>query len=133
VKTDFDAPEVGSATGGTQMVTSTIELRMPSPWRADVMSTAAFVDAGHVSAPGVDLFSTTGVRFTPGFGIRFLTPVGPFRVDLAYNPYSRDAGPLYDVDPGTGGLTLREFSFQPVPPSKLISRFRVQFALGQAF
>ena len=38
------------------------------------------------------------VRFTPGMGLRFITPVGPIRVDAAYNPYDTQVGPLYLVD-----------------------------------
>jgi outer membrane protein assembly factor BamA len=113
------------------MITSSIELRMPSPFMADVVRTAVFLDAGHVSAPGVELFSTTGIRFTPGVGIRFLTPVGPFRMDLAYNPYIRDPGPLYSINPRIG-LVLIDHAYQPDPPG-FFGSFRIQFALGQAF
>lgn len=126
-----DQTIVGSATGGTQMFVSSIELRMPSPWMADVMRAAIFVDAGHVSAPGSELFTDTGVRITPGAGLRFLTPVGPFRLDLAYNPYPRERGPLYVLDPGAG-LFLDDPRYAPAAPS-FLRRFRIQFALGQAY
>jgi hypothetical protein len=49
---------------------------------------------------------------TPGIGLRLQTPVGPFRLDVAYNPYRLESGPLYVnlpngdlievADPGTG-------------------------------
>jgi outer membrane protein assembly factor BamA len=122
---------LGSATGGTQMVVASAELRMPSFFMSDLMRLAAFIDAGHVSAPGTELVAGSGIRFTPGAGIRLLTPVGPFRLDVAYNPYPRQAGPLYLLDP-VDGLTLLEPSFRPEPPG-FLGRFRIQFALGQAF
>ncbi|MEX2581823.1 MAG: BamA/TamA family outer membrane protein [Gemmatimonadota bacterium] len=122
---------IASATGGTQMIVSTAELRLPSPWQSDIMRLAAFVDAGMVSAPGADLLSPTGMRVTPGVGLRLVTPVGPFRFDVAYNPYRRESGRLYDVDPRVG-LTLSRPFYQPPAPS-FWGRFRIQFALGQAF
>jgi outer membrane protein assembly factor BamA len=126
-----DENTIGSATGGTQLLTSSVELNTPSPWLSDVMRLAAFVDAGHLSAPGTEFLAGGGLRFTPGVGVRFLTPVGPFRLDLAYNPYPREAGPRYWIDPRIG-LILRDASYQPDPPS-FLGRFRFQFALGQAF
>lgn len=128
---DDPSRAVGSATGGTQLLVGSLELRMPSPWLRQSMRLAAFVDAGHVSAPHADLVSGGGLRFTPGAGVRFITPVGPFRLDVAYNPYNREVGPLYRVDPEIG-LILDQSSFRPERPS-FLGRFRFQFALGQAF
>ena len=113
------------------MLVSSVELRMPSPIMRDIARAAVFIDAGHVSATGSDLFATTGIRFTPGVGLRFLTPVGPFRFDLAYNPYPATVGPLYLLDP-RGLLILQDRDYRPDSPSFLRS-FRIQFALGQAF
>jgi outer membrane protein insertion porin family len=126
-----ERPIVGSASGGTQMVVASTEIRFPSPWMGGLVRMAAFVDAGHVSAPGAPLIDFDGIRFTPGVGVRVLTPVGPFRLDLAYNPYDPQVGPLYTVDP-VQGLVLRDPNYQPAPPS-FLGRFRLQFALGQAF
>jgi outer membrane protein assembly factor BamA len=129
--TGEDRQIVGSAAGGTQLIVGSAEVRFPSPWMPDVMRMAAFVDAGHVSAPGAPLVDFDGIRFTPGVGVRVITPVGPFRLDLAYNPYRPEAGPLYLVDPQLG-LILDDPAFQPEAPG-LLGRFRLQFALGQAF
>ncbi|MQA89320.1 MAG: BamA/TamA family outer membrane protein [Gemmatimonas sp.] len=122
---------VSSATGGTQMLVASTELRMPSPWLGDAVRLAAFVDAGTVTAPGADFISPEGIRITPGVGVRFLTPVGPFRLDVAYNPYQREAGRLYLVDDRIG-LILAQSSYRPPAPT-FWQRFRVQFALGQAY
>ena len=62
---------------------------------------------------------------------RIVTPVGPFRLDVAYNPYPPEEGPLYRIDPAIG-LVLQETSYDPDEPS-FLGRFRIQFALGQAF
>ncbi len=122
---------IGSATGGTQMVVGSVELRMPSPFMSEALRLATFVDAGLVSAPGSDISDPSGIRFTPGAGIRYITPVGPFRLDVAYNPYQSEAGPLYRVDPEEG-LVLEDPSYRP-GRRKWFERFRFQFALGQAF
>src|SRR5690606_4377498 len=57
-----------------------------------------FVDAGIVwdrgreDAPKVGLGD---VRVTPGVGLRVNSPVGPFRIDLAYNRYPLSQGAVY--------------------------------------
>lgn len=122
---------VGSATGGTQLVVGSAELRIPSPWMSDILRLAAFVDVGQLSAPGTELFADGAIRVTPGAGIRLITPVGPFRLDVAYNPYPPESGPLYLVDPRVG-LILVDSEYRPESPG-FLGRFRVQFALGQAF
>ena len=120
---------IGTATGGTQTVVASVELRMPSPWLTDQLRLAAFVDAGHVSVPGEGL-GTTGIRVTPGAGLRFATPVGPIRLDIAYNPHPPEPGPLYEVDERRL-VRVRE-EYQP-PPRGFLNRFRLHFAVGQAF
>ena len=47
---------------------------------------AAFVDAGNVLPDASDFLSFDDVRWGPGVGLRWLTPVGPLRVDAAWNP-----------------------------------------------
>lgn len=123
-------PELRStATGGTQTIVGSVEVRMPSPWLTDQLRLAAFVDAGHVSAPDLDL-GTNGVRVTPGVGVRFMTPVGPIRLDVAYNPHPPEPGPLYAVDERR--LIRLADEFQPERRS-FLNRFRLHFAVGQAF
>ena len=125
-----DTTIVGSATGGTQMLTSSVELRMPSPFLRDIARTAIFVDVGQVSAPGSGIFQQHGLRLTPGVGLRFGTPVGPFRLDLAYNPHDREAGPKYILIDDL--LILDDRNYTPEAPG-FLGRFRIQFGLGQTF
>lgn len=125
------ADTVRSASGGTQTVLGSLELRTPSPILSDLMRFAAFVDAGHLSIPGAELFDLGGIRVTPGVGLRIVTPVGPFRLDIAYNDYRPERGPLYEVDSAVG-LVLLDPEYRPPRPD-FLGRFRLQFALGQAF
>jgi outer membrane protein insertion porin family len=118
-----------AATGGNTFVLGNIELRVPSPVFSSRLRLAAFVDAGGVwnrEGPG----SSKVVRITPGLGIRVTTPLGPARLDAAYNPYKLQPGPLLQVD-STGALT-------PVPgqESYVLSRdskWTFHFAVGQPF
>lgn len=121
-----------SATGGTQMLLSSLELRTPSPFFGDLLRLAYFVDAGHVSVPGTDLGTST-VRFTPGAGLRFITPVGPIRLDVSYNAYAAEPGPLYFADPFRGLIQYQD-NYQPDSPSLWsLRRLQFHFAVGQAF
>ncbi len=69
--------------GGEAMVEASIEARYKF-WGP--LTLAAFVDAGSVGAQ----FRGTATVFTPGIGVRYLSPVGPIRVDLGYNPRARE-------------------------------------------
>jgi outer membrane protein assembly factor BamA len=88
---------------------------------------AAFVDAGGVwdrtTSPAV-------IRVTPGAGIRLSTPLGPARLDVGYNPYKLQAGPLFQVDT-LGNLTPVEGQESYVKARG--SKFTFHFAVGQAF
>ena len=81
-----------AATGGNTLALANIEVRVPSPILRSRLRLAAFVDAGGVwqrnrpTSPAV-------VRITPGVGLRIATPLGPARLDIAYNPYRLQAGP----------------------------------------
>jgi outer membrane protein assembly complex protein YaeT len=118
-----------AATGGNILVLGNIELRVPSPIFSSRLRLAAFVDAGGVwqrQSPS----ASKVVRVTPGVGIRLATPLGPARLDVAYNPYKLQPGPLLQFD-STGALT-------PVPGQSeyVLARNRkytIHFAVGQPF
>ena len=93
--------EDGDPAGGFSLLEASAELRFPI-WRA--LGGVAFVDAGQVGAEpwrfrGSDLF------FSVGAGLRYSTPVGPLRVDLAQ---------VIDPPDGQDGL-------------------RIHFSIGHAF
>jgi outer membrane protein assembly complex protein YaeT len=120
-----------AATGGNSIVIANAELRIPSPFFTDRLRFALFVDGGSVwqrggKGPG----STLAFRITPGVGLRFVTPLGPARVDAAYNPYTLLGGPLYKILP-TGELVLIQDNY-----SKTVKTGRglvFQFSVGHAF
>jgi outer membrane protein assembly complex protein YaeT len=119
-----------AATGGNAFVLGNAEIRLPSPVFSSRLRLATFVDAGNVwERQG----SSNGgaIRITPGLGVRIATPLGPARLDAAYNPYKLQPGTLYEADSLSGSLT-------PVPGegSYVLSRknhWTFHFAVGQAF
>ncbi len=117
-----------AATGGNTLAVGNVELRVPSPVWSSRLRLAAFVDAGGVWQRGSG--NPAVIRVTPGAGIRLTTPLGPARLDVAYNPYKLQAGPLFQVDP-RGGLSLVPGQDQYVKARG--SKFTFHVAVGQAF
>ncbi len=70
----------GLPTGGNALIVFNSEVRVPV-WRGLVA--AAFVDAGNVFLRVSDL-DLGAIRATTGFGVRYLSPIGPIRVDLGF-------------------------------------------------
>ena len=99
----------GISVGGHTMFESSVELRAPV-WRN--LSAVLFADAGNVWNNAWD-FNFGDMRYDVGPGLRYLTPIGPIRVDMGYqlNPIP---GLLIDGKPQT-------------------RRFRFHFSIGQAF
>ena len=100
----------------------------PSPVLPQRVRFAFFVDAGTLLERGESHLAPATIRVTPGLGIRIATPLGPARVDVGYNRYSRSEGPLYRIE-SNGDLTLVRDAFSTPRRSHLT--FHV--AVGQAF
>ncbi|MGH8654495.1 MAG: outer membrane protein assembly factor BamA [Gammaproteobacteria bacterium] len=75
--------------GGLSLVEGSIELRRPL-WRD--LSGAVFLDFGQVATRAYDL-PFNELEFSTGFGVSYLTPLGPLRLDLGFpfNPPPGDA------------------------------------------
>lgn len=120
-----------SAVGGTRIALGSVELRAPSPVLRGTLQLAAFVDGARVWGSRIDtLIHSPGARFTPGLGVRLLTPVGPLRVDVAYNGYGGAEGPLYGFNEQRE-LVPRERRYDP--GNRFVNRFQLYIAVGQAF
>ncbi|HYK82489.1 MAG TPA: BamA/TamA family outer membrane protein [Gemmatimonadales bacterium] len=122
-----------SPTGGNTVFTANLELRLATPIFPDRMRLGVFLDAGQVWERDDPLSTISGMRVTPGLGVRFVTPLGPVRLDAAYNGYPREPGPLYLKNTSSKTLTVYRTSFQPPRPASFWRRITVQFAVGQAF
>lgn len=140
--------------GGTAMLVGNLEWRRGFRFIAEQVQFAAFVDAGTLWETRSNRFSWNDVRYTPGLGLRLLTALGPFRVDIGYRPYGMRAGrALYfsssndDVSggifcasprvPNADGDYSSVFScpstYSPPPSRSVLSRLVFHFGLGQAF
>jgi outer membrane protein insertion porin family len=122
-------------TGGNTAIILNAELRLPSPILASRMRLGVFVDAGQVWERGEEIVSLSGMRVTPGVGVRFSTPLGPVRIDAAYNGYATERGPLlYQTSDTASTITQIRPSYPPVrAPKTFWQKVVVQFAVGQAF
>ena len=70
----------GLPTGGNALIVFNTEVRVPV-WRG--LIAAGFVDAGNVFLR-VSNLDLAEIRGAAGFGIRYLSPIGPIRVDLGF-------------------------------------------------
>jgi outer membrane protein assembly factor BamA len=116
-----------SATGGNALAVGNLELRVPSPILGSRLRLAAFVDAGGAWQRGD---RDPVIRITPGVGIRLSTPLGPARLDVAYNPYRLQSGPLFQFD-SDGDLTPVDGQEQFVLDRD--GKLSYHFAVGQPF
>jgi outer membrane protein insertion porin family/translocation and assembly module TamA len=147
-----------SPTGGNTLVVGNLEWRVRPPFLGDAFQFAAFVDAGivwnrSISRDGGQAdrgVSLSDVRVTPGVGLRVNSPVGPFRVDLAYNPYPLSSGAVYFVgadkalrcvisqeesdNGGSSAVTGRcPATFEPKHGGSFFNKLTFNFSIGQAF
>ncbi len=116
-------------TGGTSLIVVNAEVRFPSPLLPRQLRLAAFIDAGSVSTGNV--WDARDWRITPGVGLRIITPVGPARVDMAYNPYGPITGTLYVLDDNRQIVRARD-DFT-VRDGGFFSKLKFHVAIGQAF
>jgi outer membrane protein assembly factor BamA len=138
-----------SPLGGTSLVEGSVEYRFPLFGKS--FGGAVFIDGAAVGERVFDplggglqtfknLVSGTGA-ITPGFGIRYYSPVGPIRVDLGINP-SRDENLAVVTElPKNGRLeiipleTPRRYSAGGGGSGvgRLLNRLTLHLSIGQAF
>ena len=122
-----------SPVGSYAIVLANAELRLPSPVWPSRLRLAAFVDVGRLWDQSESGLVSAGFRVTPGVGLRFITPLGPLRVDVGYNDYPRLSGPLYVTVPATAGAPGRLDLVDAHYAGASHSRLLFQFSVGQAF
>jgi outer membrane protein assembly factor BamA len=155
--------------GGNSLIVANLELRFRSAIYPELIQYTAFLDGGSVwnrgyagsGVPALSTFSLKRLKWTPGVGVRVFTPVGPFQMNVGYNPYPRPAGamffdqapnaegfaPLYCVSPGNQipAVKLPNGEYEQVsggscpatysPPQKntFFSRLTFTFSIGPDF
>lgn len=116
-----------SPIGSSAVVLFNAELRLPSPLLPSRFRLAAFVDASRLWDEGPGGLVPTRVFVTPGVGLRIATPLGPMRLDVAYNPYPSQPGRLYVVNGTELDLVREDFA----GPAR--GRVQLHFSVGQPF
>jgi outer membrane protein insertion porin family len=140
--------------GGAASLEGSFEVRFPV-YGANLRA-AAFVDYGQVwdTHRTIDL---KDVVWTPGFGIRYFSPIGPIRIDIGYyagrgetlrilttqigqrtdgmcEPFPDDEGSDADADLcPTGVLQALDPTVRWNPRRSFFERLQFHFSIGQAF
>ena len=135
------------------MVEGSVEARIPMGGRFQL---AGFADFGQMwQGDGAD---SPPLEVTPGFGVRYLSPIGPLRLDIAYRFRSGDVlqvvtNQIRPYDPAIDRESERiVVDGDPIPYVRLedlaflrplvlygqssagsLSRFQIHLSLGQAF
>jgi outer membrane protein insertion porin family/translocation and assembly module TamA len=122
--------------GGNFVAETSAEFRFPL-WRQ--IFGAAFIDAGYVSQRTNPELPTSKAAITPGFGVRYRSPVGPIRVDLGINPGLSETLPVLTdaiIDGEKRLVTLDERRrFKPVGRGAwgILDRMVLHLSIGEAF
>ncbi|MEP7064574.1 MAG: BamA/TamA family outer membrane protein [Gemmatimonadota bacterium] len=126
-------------TGGTSLVEGSVEYRFPFLMKN--LQGAVFVDAGYVGE-GASVIANGKGSVTPGFGVRYLSPVGPIRVDLGIRPSLTDSlTVITEVVEADGTHRLVQLTtprnYNPVEGGggikKILNRLALHLSIGQAF
>ena len=105
------------ALGGRAFLNFNIELRQQLTSLIPNFGIAAFLDGGQVWRT-IDRLGERGLQFGAGGGLRYQSPIGPVRVDIAYklNPTNSDLNIYNGVDYGSAW-----------------DKVGIHFSIGQAF
>jgi outer membrane protein assembly factor BamA len=147
--------------GGNSLVVLNLDYRIRDPFLfPDRLQYTLFLDAGAVGTRTAEDIGIgfTQLKWTPGLGVRMLTLIGPVQVNVGYNGYDRERGPLYFnpnvttlncVTPGNT-IDLRRSStpgddslvpvsaqacpaFSPPPRNRFLQKLTFTFSIGPDF
>lgn len=139
-RNNFNAQPLG---GGT-LLEASVEYRFPMPGgdRVRDLTGALFVDGATVGRGDIRGIQPIGNSIkgtgaiTPGFGIRYQSPVGPIRMDIGINPNRAEDLPVVTaVRDSTGQMRIvalgktRNFS----QASRFLDRLVFHFSIGEAY
>ncbi len=149
-------PDRSVPLGGNALVVTNLELRLRDPlFFPNLLQYTLFLDGGDVWTRGED---GGQFKWTPGFGVRALTGVGPIQVNIGYNAYQRGAEAIYynpnvnTLACATPGNTLQyrrgpttdgqleplsnercPSTFTPPPRDRFLQKLTFTFSIGADF
>ncbi len=125
--------------GGNSVVEASAEYRFPI---TGTVLGAVFVDGARVGAPAIQLAGRARSAITPGFGIRYDSPIGPVRIDLGIRPRVSESLSVITQVPGQDGepglVELKTpMRYNPTAAHGglrgVFSRLELHLAIGEAF
>lgn len=131
-RADFDPRPLG----GNFVAEASAEFRFPI-WQQ--LFGAVFVDAGYVSQKTTPGLPSSAKAVTPGFGVRYRSPVGPIRIDLGVNPGRAEELPVVTettVNGVTKLVTLQKSRLFAQSGSGFrgaLNRLTLHLSIGEAF
>ncbi|MFI5213955.1 MAG: outer membrane protein assembly factor [Gemmatimonadales bacterium] len=121
-----------SPVGNYGILLANVELRVPTPLWGGRIGVNVFADAGRLWDYNGTGYVPGDLRITPGAGLQISTPLGPMRLDAAYNGRGAPAGPLYRIS--GSDLVAVPGGYPEQPPGRtLLSRLQLHFSVGIAF
>jgi translocation and assembly module TamA len=91
--------------GGAGLIDGGLELRFPIVGQ---LGGAAFMDFGNVTFHVEDVLDVGKLQYAPGVGLRYKTPFGPVRLDLAYRLPINDGVESLALPQGARAFTLQD-------------------------
>ena len=127
--------------GGENSFVANVELRFPlgsSRWTG-----VTFFDLGGVWNTGGNVGASEALAWSPGFGVRYLSPVGPLRFDIGYNTSGTERAVPVVSDPNDVLVQLVNAEGEPVTfdynpyeapgMEGFFRRIQLHFSIGHAF
>ncbi|MFL5593876.1 MAG: outer membrane protein assembly factor [Gemmatimonadaceae bacterium] len=120
--------------GGNFVIEASVEGRFPI-WR-DLIG-AAFVDGGVVRQKTNPALPARRGAITPGFGVRYRSPVGPIRADIGISPGRSESLPVVTENVVNGQKTLvtlqQRRTYAPTRGGGILNRMVLHLSIGEAF
>jgi len=120
--------------GGNFVAEGSVEARFPV-WQQVIG--AVFVDAGIVTQKTNPALPRRRAAITPGFGLRYRSPVGPIRADIGINPGATESLPVVTESIVNGQKTLvtlqKRRIYAPTQGHGILGRMVLHLSIGEAF
>ena len=126
-------------TGGNSVAEASVELRFPI-WQN--LGGAVFIDGAYVGEGALKAVKNGTAALTPGFGIRYYSPVGPIRVDVGFNPLLQERYTVItqsDADSSRADIVTLNKQRDEHPKNlergfrRLLQRMTLHLSIGQAY
>jgi outer membrane protein assembly factor BamA len=125
--------------GGRALLEGSVEFRFPV-WR-NVFG-ATFLDGAVLGQGSIQTAAKGAGALTPGVGIRYISPVGPIRVDVGLNPSRADDLPVVTQVMGPDGqlriVQLKDdWKYNPTKGASgitgMVRRLTLHLSIGEAY